>query len=69
MYVVRNNANACVDFDTPLVSAPDPEEVMKAASAKILENMGRETQETPLILYIILGVLVGIALKVFEVIV
>ena len=69
VYVVRNSASKCVNFHTEEVPAPDPEEVMKAASAKILENMGRETQETPFILYIILGVLVGIALKVFEVIV
>ncbi len=69
VYIVRNNANKCINFDTEEVPAPDPEEVMKAAGAKILENMGRETKETPLISYIILGLLVGIALKIFEVIV
>ena len=69
VYVVRNNAGACVNFNTEVVPAPDPEEVMKAASAKILENMGRETQETPFILYLILAAIAIVALKVFEVIV
>ena len=69
VYIVRNNANKCVNFDTEEVPAPDPDEVMKAAGAKILENMGRETQETPFILYLILGTIVGIALKIFGVIV
>lgn len=69
VYIVRNNASKCVDFHTPEVPAPDPEEVMKAASAKILENMGRETQDTPFILYIILAAIGIVALKVFEVIV
>ena len=69
VYVVRNTARKCVNFDTEEVPAPDPEEVMKAASAKILENMGRETQDTPFILYIILAAIGIVALKVFEVIV
>lgn len=69
VYIVRNNANKCVNFDTEEVPAPDPDEVMKAASAKILENMGKESQDTALILYIILAAIAIVALKVFEVIV
>jgi len=69
VYIVRNSASKCVNFDTEVVSAPDPDEVMKAAGAKILENMGRETQDTPIILYFILAAIALVALKIFGVIV
>lgn len=69
VYFVRNGAKACVNFRTEEVLEPDPESVMRAAENKILESIGSEKVETAFITYIILVVLVGIALKVFGVIV
>ena len=68
LYFVRNTAKRCVDFKTEEVASPDPEQVMKAAGAKIASNWGKEKAETPLLLFIILGILALIAAKVFEVI-
>ena len=68
LYFVRNTANRCVDFKTEEVASPDPEQVMKAAGAKIASNWGKEKAETPMLLFIILGILALIAAKVFEVI-
>ena len=68
-YIVRNSAKRCVDFATEEVSMPDPEEVMKAAGAKVASNWGKDKTETPLLLYIILGILGIIAAKIFGVIV
>ena len=68
LYFVRNTANRCVDFKTEEVASPDPEQVMKAAGAKIASNWGKEKTETPLLMYIILGILGIIAAKLFGVI-
>ena len=68
LYFVRNTAKRCVDFQTEEVASPDPEQVMKAAGAKIASNWGKEKAETPMLLFIILGILALIAAKVFEVI-
>ena len=68
LYFVRNTANRCVDFATEEVSSPDPQEVMKAAGAKIASNWGKEKTETPLLLYLILAAVILVAAKVFEVI-
>ena len=69
IYFVRNTASRCVDFATEEVASPDPQEVMKAAGAKVASNWGKEKTETPLLLYIILAVVALIAARVFEVIV
>ncbi len=71
VYLVRRGAKACVNFkdDPATVYGPDPEEVMTAAKAEILEGLGKEKQETPFILFLILGAIVLIALKVFGVLV
>ena len=68
LYFVRNAAKRCVDFKTEEVASPDPEQVMKAAGAKIASNWGKEKTETPLLMYIILGILGIIAAKLFGVI-
>lgn len=69
IYIVRKGASKCVDFKTETVEGPDPEEVMDAAKAEILKGLGKDKQDTPLIFYILLFVLIGVALKVFGVIV
>lgn len=68
LYFVRNTASRCVDFATEEVASPDPEQVMKAAGAKIASNWGKEKTETPLLLFIILAAVLIVAAKIFEVI-
>lgn len=69
VYFVRNGAKACVDFQTETVLDPDPELVIKAAENKILQSIGSEKTETPLILYVLLLIVLAIAGKLFGVIV
>jgi len=69
VYFVRNGAKACVNFKTGVVDGPDPETVMEAAEAEILKGIGKDKQETPIILYLILGACAIILLKVLGVIV
>ena len=69
VYFVRNGAKACVNFQTETVLDPDPELVIKAAENAILESIGSEKTETPFILYLLLLIVLGIAAKIFGVIV
>jgi len=57
IYLIRKGAKKCVSFKTepPIVSGPDPELVLEAASNKILRNIGKEEQNIPWINYVILG--------------
>lgn len=73
VYFVRNAASECVNFHrTPEgfteVPQPDPEIVMEAAEAAILKGIGKDKQETPMILYIILAAVAITLLKVLGVI-
>ncbi len=68
VYFVRNGAKACVNFQTEKVEGPDADLVMEAAEAEILKGIGKDKQETPLILYIILAAVLLTALKVLGVI-
>ena len=69
IYFVRNGAKACVNFKTETILEPDPELVMQAAEAEILKGIGKDKQDTPMIQYIMILLLIGILLKVFGVIV
>lgn len=68
VYFVRNGAKACVNFKTETILEPDPELVMQAAEAEILKGIGKDKQDTPMIQYIMIFLLIGILLKVFGVI-
>ncbi len=68
VYFARNGAKACVNFKTGKVEGPDADLVMEAAEAEILKGIGKDKQETPMILYLIFGALVLVVLKVFGVI-
>ena len=68
VYFARNGAKACVNFKTEKVSGPDSDLVMEAAEAEILKGIGKDKQETPLILYIILAAVIFTLLKVLGVI-
>jgi hypothetical protein len=69
IYFAPNGAKHCVNFRTGEVFGPDPNLVMEAAENTILQNMGTEKTETPLLMYVILAVVVIMALKVFGVLV
>lgn len=64
-YFAMKWAKTVVDFVTPEVSGPDPEEVMKAAENKILESKGKQKQEMSTVMWGILLLLVLIFLKTF----
>jgi hypothetical protein len=67
IYFVNKGATKCFDFKTGKIAGPDPALVLEAAATTMLMNLGKEKQETDLIIYIILAVIIGIALKVFGV--
>ena len=68
IYLVRKGAKACVNFQTEEVEGPDPELVIEAAESEILRGIGKEKEETPLILYLILAAIGLVVLKIFGVI-
>ena len=69
IYFVNKGALKCINFKTETVLEPDPNTVLQAAGTTMLMNLGKEKKETDLIIYIILLAIIGIALKVFGVIV
>lgn len=68
VYFAPNGAKACVNFRTKTVLEPDPSLVLKAAGTEMLRNLGKEKAETPMLTYIMLGILIFIAMKLFGVI-
>ena len=68
-YFVNKGALKCINFKTETISGPDQSLVLEAAATTMLMNLGKEKKETEMIVYIILLVVIGIALKVFGVIV
>ena len=68
-YFVIKGAKKCIDFKTGGVTGPDSSLVLEAAGTTMLMNLGKEKKETEMIVYIILLVVIGMALKVFGVIV
>ena len=69
IYFVNKGAAKCINFKTETVLEPDPSTVIEAAGTLMLMNLGKEKKETDLIMYIILALIFGIALKIFGVIV
>lgn len=65
IYFVRKGASRCLNFQTEIVPAPDPEVVMEAAGAEILKNWGKDKTESPMLLYAILAGIALIVLKLF----
>ena len=56
IYFVRNHASECVNFETQVVPDVDLEEIEKAAENKILQGIGTEEKDTPMLSYAILGI-------------
>lgn len=70
IYFVKKGAKACVDFKTGLVPIPDPEQVKRSVGSTLLDQLGKEKPPFPTwIIYFILLLTIGTALKVFGVIV
>ena len=58
MYFVRKLAKKCVNFglDPIEVPLPDPQQVIDAANSELIKNFGKETKDTPWVLWAILGI-------------
>jgi len=69
IYFVNKGASKCINFKTETILEPDPDLVLEAAGTTMLMNLGKEKQETNPMIYVILAVVIGIAAKVFGVIV
>ena len=69
IYFVNKGALKCINFKTETILEPDQSLVLEAAATTMLMNLGKEKKETEMIVYIILLAVIGIALKVFGVIV
>ena len=68
-YFVKKKGKKCVNFKTGEVSGPDPEQLKEAIGTTLLSELGKDKTETPMIWYIMLLILLGIAGKVFGVLV
>ena len=68
IYFSMNKAKKCVDFKSGEVGMPSPEEMKRAIGSTMLNQIGKVKQDTPLIQYFIVLILLGIAAKVFGVI-
>ena len=69
IYFAIKGTKKCIDFKTGTILEPDPKLVLDAAGTTMLMNLGKEKKETDPLVYVTLAVLIGIALKVFGVIV
>lgn len=67
-YVAVRGSDACINFKTGEVNGPDPHQVIEAAKSELIKNFGKEKQDTPTLLYIVLGVTILTLLKVLGVI-
>lgn len=66
VYFVKKGAKECVNFKTAKVSGPDPEQVKRSVGSTLLDQLGKEKPPFPTwIIYLILLLALGTALKVF----
>jgi hypothetical protein len=69
LYFAKKGAKKCVNFKTEETFGPNPEELKKAISSTLLTKIGKPEANFPAwLIYLILLIVIGIALKVFEVI-
>ena len=70
IYIVKKNASACINFKTEDVPSPDLEQLKESVGATLLNRIGEKKEAFPAwIIYLILVTVLGIAAKVFGVIV
>ena len=58
VYIVRNHASECVNFETGVVPDIDLEEIETAAENAVLKGIGTEEKVTPVMQYITAGLCV-----------
>jgi len=69
VYFAKKGAKKCVNFRTEDISLPDPEQLKRSIGSTLLNQLGQEKPAFPSwVIYVILLVTIGIALKVFGVI-
>ena len=69
LYIVKKGAKKCVNFKTQEVSYPDIEQMKESVGATLLNKIGDKKEAFPSwTIYLILATVIGIALKVFEVV-
>jgi hypothetical protein len=69
VYVAIRGADKCINFKTEEVSGPDPKQAVDATSSSLIKNFGKEEKGVPWYIWVLFLILIGIALKVFGVIV
>jgi len=70
MYIVKKKATACVNFKTGKVPGPNLEQLKQAIASTNLDKLGKQDPPFPAwIIYLILLCVLGIAAKVFGVLV
>lgn len=70
IYFALSKAKKCIDFKTGDVSMPSPEQMKEAIASTLVGKLGQDEPPFPIwMIYIILLAVIGIALKVFGVIV
>lgn len=67
IYIVEKGADSCIDFSTPKVTGPTEEDVKNAAKSELVTGFGKQKQETPLIQYINVLLLILIIMRLFGV--
>ena len=68
LYIAKKGAKKCVNFKTGYVSTPDIEQLKESVGATLLNKIGEKKEAFPAwIIYLILLMNFGIALKVFGV--
>jgi hypothetical protein len=55
IYFVKKKGKKCVNFKTETVSGPDPEELKKAVGATMLNQIGKDKQDTTMIQWLTLA--------------
>jgi len=69
VYFAKKGAKKCINFKTETVHGPDPEDMKRAVASSLLDKLGKEKQDFPSwLIYAILLLVIGTALKVFGVI-
>jgi len=68
VYMVKKRGKACINFQSGKVEGPDPEQLKEAVGSTMLNQLGKDKPPFPTwIIYFMLLLNIGIALKVFGV--
>jgi len=68
VYFARKLSKKCVDFKTEVIAGPDPEVVKEAAGATMLKDIGKSKQETSMVQWVTLAIVLFTLLNVLGVV-